>query len=273
MTLIMFSLVTAADAISLGMKRAEVFAELGAPTGTMTGDDFEVLMYRNGKVQLREGQVISIELVSDAELAAQAKQRAEQQAERLARGLEAKEAMIESREFQNLSAEQQVLAWRRFQRMYPMIDVEEPYRKALVAYEIILEQKAEERRTDRITELERRVAQAEALAQQAEERARRAERDARGSGGSYFYYGYESPRSHYISRGPSCYYSQPRIYSSQRSGLNFHYKGNGIKVFYGKQPKNFYRNSSFNKQSTAPKLNPAQKFIQQNIHSSSWNGG
>jgi hypothetical protein len=196
----------AAQAVEFGQSPSQVQAELGAPTGQLLSGARLLFTYDRGEVEFRSNQVIRCELVSPEEAErrrlALAEDRARQmdwataQVEaRVARGQAALDAARADPALGLRSASEQIAFWRSFRQQYPEVPVEQEYAAALRRREIEeLEQRAAIAESQRMAQLESRVAAAE-------ERARDAER--RSLHRTYPYdgfYGYPYPVTYYPVR-------------------------------------------------------------------------
>lgn len=181
--------------IEKGMTRDEVVAELGGPSGLISAKDYELLDYERGRVELREGEVVSFHLISEEELERQREREAERKAaearrkkklrkRRYEEGMELKEKMFSSPKYLEKSGKEKVAVLKRFHSKYPRVDISELVDTALEQKKnesLIAEKK---RRLDR---LEKRVQEAEKKAQRAEWRAVQAESDAQNAWRNRYY--------------------------------------------------------------------------------------
>jgi hypothetical protein len=188
---------------------------LGEARGYMAYGSTEVLMYERGRVELKDGVVSSVRLISEEELA---RRKEEQERQRLAEeerrallyveGTALRDKKLEDVLFTSAPAAERMAYWRTFRSRYPMVDITEPYALALRELEIDLASKAQEADTQRqIAELERRVSEAERRARTAEDEARR----SRSTTHFVSYAGYPVGRSYYYGRPwkyPRSYYSK-----------------------------------------------------------------
>jgi hypothetical protein len=168
--------------IAPGDTAAEVRRALGEPEGYLRAEGYELLYYERGKVELREGVVTAVNLVTEEEARAlrqhrrrEAARQREAEARRRSRliveGEEALAVLLTDPEFLSASAERQVARWRRFARRYPYTPLPDQYADAL---ERLAEQREREAHAQRIAALEDRVRDAERKAEEAEFRARNA---------------------------------------------------------------------------------------------------
>lgn len=208
-------LLAAPEQIKVGTSLEQTIETLGSPIGTIELRDKTLLLYPQGEVTLRDDRVTEIDLMTDAQFAAdQERLRREreewlQQQEQLAvarveEGKALKASKMTSGAFASLPAKDRVDYWRAFQIRYPDIDVSEQIAAALEDYEVELQ---ELRSQQRIAELEARVATAEqeAAARLATEKLRD-ETEAR-SRTNYGLRYYTDP----VIRSSSYYYRPPTI--------------------------------------------------------------
>ena len=159
--------------IEIGDSHAQVIAELGEPKAEIKTPGFALLTFERGQIELREGLVTKVDMVSqeDADLLrrerlvqdAQAKQLAERQRKELfAEGKATLERKKLDREFPRRPASEQVSYWRAFKQRYPEVDVSAEYESALrlLETEMALEKNSREQE-QRIRDLEDRVTAAE----------------------------------------------------------------------------------------------------------------
>ncbi len=190
--------------------------KLGKPIGTIELRDKTLLLYPQGEVELRDGEVIEFDLMTEAEFAADQerlrREREEWEAEQARRiaahteeGEAIKAAKMSSSAFAALPAKDKVDYWRSFQIRYPAVDVSSELARALEGYETEL---AELRAQQRIAELEARVARAEQEATSARLETQRLKEEAERNRESTRYglrYYYDGPTYHprYIYRPPT----------------------------------------------------------------------
>jgi hypothetical protein len=171
----------AAAGIEPGQSRDEVTAVLGAPSGSIVMGGREVLYYERGSVELREGRVVSADLVTaeearrrrEAERAAHlAWQRAEaaRRARNKAEGEAELQRLLNDPAFLLGDPDAQVAVWHDFLRRYPEVPAGAHLTQALQRAEAARDRRE---RDTRIAELERRTAEAERQARQAAEEIER----------------------------------------------------------------------------------------------------
>jgi hypothetical protein len=166
----------ASQDVKLGDTFASVKAALGEPRGFIKDSTYQLLQYDRGRVELHDGLVSSVNIVSEEE-AERMRIKRERFAEerRLAaalrreqlriEGLQALEQVRSDPEYDALSAEKQVAFWKSFKKRYPDVPLGEEYASALERHKLELEHQEMEQR---IAALESRVREAESRADQAE---------------------------------------------------------------------------------------------------------
>lgn len=211
----------AADAVRVGDERAHVYDLLGQPRGYMAYGTTEVLSYERGRVELKDGRVTSVSLISEAELA---RRRAEEERRRIAEqerlalllveGTALRDRKLNDTVFTSAPAAERVAYWRTFRQRYPGVNISEPYTLALREFEAELAVQTRQNETQRqLAELERRVNEAEARARAAEEEARRR------SSSTYFvgYSGYPAISTYRHGYHAKPYYSHHKPHYSSHS--------------------------------------------------------
>lgn len=167
--------------VKVGDSRQQVIDELGVPQGEIAAGAYEMLTFERGKVELRDGKVAKLELVSveqlerARELRAQAavaaeKAAAEARLKRIAEGTEVRKRKLADSAFMLSTASERVSYWQGFKKLYPEIALGDEYTAALKELEQQLAlQRVDREREAKVEDLERRVADAEARARQAEQ--------------------------------------------------------------------------------------------------------
>lgn len=166
------SAVASAD-VRIGDSEEEVRRVLGAPVASIRTESRHILAFDRGQVELRDGRVIALDLVTEEEALAIRARRIErerweraqserQRRERLAEGT----ALLERRRadpvFQTSAAAEQVAYWRAFQLSYPEVNIALEYAAALARAESEKQQQLRIAEQDqRVRDLEDRVAAAE----------------------------------------------------------------------------------------------------------------
>lgn len=184
--------------IQVGDSAEKVRTALGEPRGSIHAGAYALLQFDRGRVELRDGVVASVDLVSDAEATARRLEQAEQyraaqerQAElreqRRIEGLDVRDRATENAEFLAASGERQIEFWKNFRRSYPDVPVDAEHAAALARRDADRKKEETERR---LAHMEQRVSDAEERARDAEEEAKDARRDARRR---YVYYGQSYP--------------------------------------------------------------------------------
>src|SRR5581483_820688 len=161
-----------------GDSLADVEAALGAPKYKEKLGNKLLLSYDRGKVELVDGRVTNVNLLSSedfavqqAQQAADAAQAAQRRAQRIAEGGALKAKKLADPAFTSAPPNYQVAFWQDFRRQYPEASCDHEYKLALARQQ---EQQAIQARDEKIADLEIRVANAEALAAQAESEAQQA---------------------------------------------------------------------------------------------------
>ncbi|MCX7590626.1 MAG: hypothetical protein N2255_03255, partial [Kiritimatiellae bacterium] len=172
-----------AQEVKVGDDLETVVKVLGAPKGWIQAGSVQVYYYDLGRVEMKDGRVTRVELMTPEEAALLAEQRearlrqqekelAARRRELVAEGMALKEKMLASPDFTNAPASFQVEFWKEFMTRYPDVPVEAEYATARARL-------AAEEAERRLKELEQRVAEAENRARHAEEvaddRARRSD--------------------------------------------------------------------------------------------------
>jgi hypothetical protein len=155
--------------LSIGDDRLTVLKTLGQPEGRIEMGALERLFFDRGEIQLRDGLVSRIELVSEEVAEARREREAIESEARRERGEAIKAERLADPEFRARPAARQYAFWRDFRREFPEVDVFVQYTDAKAAYE---QDVARQRDAERLANVERRVAEAERRAAQAETTAR-----------------------------------------------------------------------------------------------------
>jgi len=162
--------------IKSGQSIQQATTILGEPIGVLELGVKTLLIYPQGDITFRDGVVSEINLMTDAQFAAeQVRKKIERQewlieqerlaAKRFEEGTRLKADKLQSGVSATLPARQRVGYWRAFQVRYPEVDVSEAL---LGALEDRQDELAEEQMQKRIAELEVRVARAEQAAADAQ---------------------------------------------------------------------------------------------------------
>jgi len=178
-----WSVKSALPSVAVGDSKESVYAALGEPAGYLSYNDTELLLYDRGVVELRDGRVVTEDVLSEEEWQAQRARRAREEERRRARerarmrqryleGVALRDRYLQDESLQNAPPARQVEFWQSFRERYPNVELPEQYAKALEAMEARLTLEAE------IAERESRIAELEARLREAEERARQAEASA-----------------------------------------------------------------------------------------------
>ncbi len=175
------------EKIALGDSEQAVRDALGAPIGYIRSGSYLLLMYDRGKVEFEDGKVVEMNLVSAEEarkLKAQREQRRKElaaereasRAKRHAEGVALKEKTLSDPVFRASSVEHQLAFWKSFRLKHPDVPVDAEYAEALAKRK---KQNEELAAQERLLEMEKRVALAEAEAEEARRDAEEARRSRR----------------------------------------------------------------------------------------------
>lgn len=152
----------------IGDSRAEVQAALGAPQGEVRLGERHVLYFAAGSVELRNGAVAHVALLSPEELEnrrARAVAAEEQARERVAQLAEEGEALkakkLADPAFQAAPLGYQITYWENFTRRYPMVSCVDELDLARARF---AEEETKASQAERVAELEERLSDAEARA-------------------------------------------------------------------------------------------------------------
>ncbi len=160
-----------------GASRAEVMAALGQPQGVLQFEHGEWLLYPRGRVQLEKDRVVHVDLEDpraylerrEAERReAEAAQRRQQvqRALRIERGEAERDRLLADPGLADSTAEVRYRVWSDFQRVYPEVSAEPHLARATTEYRAEMERRQADQR---IAELERKVQEAERVAQETRE--------------------------------------------------------------------------------------------------------
>ncbi len=165
--------------LAIGDTREDVIRVLGEPRGSITSGPYQLLQFERGRVELHDGLVTQLGIVSEAvaqerrferERAAEVRERldAERRARRYAEGVDAREYARSDETFQLLSGREQLDFWNDFRRRYPEVRVDVEFASAAARARREIEK---QRENERLARMERRIAEAEARARDAERQA------------------------------------------------------------------------------------------------------
>ena len=171
-------LATSDPSIAAGDARGQVVASLGEAGGHLRIGRREIMLYDRGRIELEDGIVTDVDLVSADEAARRTAQRSRQRKEMLARhdarraarraeGERILEGKLSVEAFLALSARDRVDYWSSFIKRYPDVDASVPYKSALADYQ---EERLQRNRQRKLAELEERTEVAERRALMAERR-------------------------------------------------------------------------------------------------------
>ncbi|MEI7879389.1 MAG: hypothetical protein WCI95_00810 [bacterium] len=175
-------IMASAEAIKPGDTVETVIQELGKPQGRISSGIYDVFLYDRGKVELKDGLVTSVELVSAEVAAARKIAQEKRQQEAVQRALELRESRrvegakvmadhLADTSFRTQSAGEQLEYWDLFKNQYPEIDIGSVYANLSRQYQVELEQA---RVREQLADLQQRTAAAEARALRAEQAAEEA---------------------------------------------------------------------------------------------------
>lgn len=175
-------MVKPAAAIKVGDTTEVVFQELGHPQGRISSGIYDIYLYDRGKVELKNGLVSEIELVSPEEAAARRVEKEKRQQEAQRQAQEAQERRrkegnqllanrLADTTFRAQSATDQLAFWDLFKAQYPEIDIGSIYATVYRQYQVEEEQA---RVREQLADLRQRTAAAEARALRAEQAAENA---------------------------------------------------------------------------------------------------
>ncbi|MCE9615713.1 MAG: hypothetical protein K8T26_15700 [Lentisphaerae bacterium] len=172
--------------INVGDPAERVRTVLGEPRGHIRSGTYELLQYDRGRVEVRDGVVTQVTLVSAEEAAtlkiereqqyreAQARQAAKREQRRV-EGLAARDRALANPDFLASSGERQVEYWSSFRGQYPDVPVDSEYAAALAKRD---RERQEAETQQRLAAMEQRVSEAEQRARDAEQNAEEARRNA-----------------------------------------------------------------------------------------------
>lgn len=175
-----------AQDVKRGDSRESVLEKLGNPRGRLTSGDYEVYTYERGKIELRNGHVVEVDLISaaEAETLRVAKEKRlmeidvatrEAAERRRVEGPQILNERLTNTYFRSLPAGDQLAYWDSFKKLYPEVDASGPYTDVARQYQTELEQA---RIRAQLAELQQRTAEAEARAARAEAAAAEARQAA-----------------------------------------------------------------------------------------------
>lgn len=161
--------------IEVGQSLEQTIAALGNPIGIIELRDKTLLLYPHGEVTLRDEKISGIDLMGEAQFAADQERLKNERADwliqqeklsaaRLKQGEDLKSYKRQSSRFSALPAKDRVDYWRSFQIRFPEVDVAGEIARALEGYKTEL---TELKNQQKIAELETRVALAEQQATEA----------------------------------------------------------------------------------------------------------
>lgn len=160
-----------AAAVEPGASLEEVRATLGTPKGQVNVGGRQLVYYDRGEIELRQGRVVRVGLLTAEEHAAQVawdeRRRAEQKSRRerlVAEGIAIRDGKLADATFLAAPVAYQVAFWENFSRSHPGVPCAEPLTIARLKLNEELEQKQRrEEEFSRLAELEARFAATEQL--------------------------------------------------------------------------------------------------------------
>lgn len=172
LALMSVGLLSAAE-VERGDSIHEVRQTLGQPRGQVHVGERHLLYYERGEVELRDGRVTRVAMLSPEEYTArvardlrQSEQREARRQDLLERGEALRDRKLADPLFAKAPLAYQVAFWEDFARRYPGVSVSEPLAIARLNLQEKLEaQRKQEEADARLAELELRLAEAERLAQ------------------------------------------------------------------------------------------------------------
>ncbi len=212
-------------AIQNGDTRDSVVSVLGEPNGIIKSGDYEMLSYERGKIEFRDGLVVSVNILSPEELIlkkdnakalAEKKEKEKNEFIKLKhqRGLELREKIQTSTVFPEFAGRRKVEILKNFRSNYPDIDITDLLLPALAEMEKEIEEMEHQ---NKIVELEQRIDDAKLEELRARWRESAAREDAQDLMRSQFYM-----QQNYLRYGP--YYRQ------QTDRLSVGYDTPGIRI-------------------------------------------
>jgi hypothetical protein len=156
--------------IQLGDSREKIIAELGVPKSSLKSGDFEMLRYHRGKIEINEGIATLVEMVSEETyqvLKGQARQKANERqvaaavkrAQLIEEGTDLKAHLLADPNFNRAPFAKQVRIWRSFKSRYPDVNVTLEYTRALLQWEVQMEQ--EKRHQTELARVQKQATDAE----------------------------------------------------------------------------------------------------------------
>ena len=211
--------------IQNGDQRNSVISVLGEPDGIIKSGDYEMLSYERGKIEFRDGMVISANLLSPEELIAKKtkdkalsekneKEKNEFIKLKHQRGLELRKKILTSSVFPEFSGRRKVEILKNFRSNYPGIDITDLLLPALTEMEKEIDEMEQQ---NKIIELKHRINDAKLEALRARWRESAAREDAQDLMRSQFYM-----QQHYLRCSP--------YYQLQTDGLSVGYDSPGTKI-------------------------------------------
>ena len=167
--------------VKIGDTYQQVIDQLGDPQGEIKSGTYQLLSFDRGRVELRNGKVAKTEILSDEQvekkrllaekkLAEAERKFAAEREQRIAEGTTVHAAKLADEEFMVSPAADRVAFWQNFKKLYPEVPLGDEYTAALRELEQdYAARRIERERQQQISDLEQRVADAEARADRAEQ--------------------------------------------------------------------------------------------------------
>lgn len=164
--------VTAEPMASQGDSVASVLKEMGTPRGHLRYDDTEILLYDTARIEAKGGVVTRAQALQEE--AAPTPRTVVKSGDDWMEGATLKARKLLDPNFVSASAADRLAFWTAFRQRYPNVSVDEEYTATHRDWQVEQRAQVEARQQEhRISELEQRVAAAEATARDAERRVRR----------------------------------------------------------------------------------------------------
>jgi hypothetical protein len=168
--------------VKVGDSLEQVLSAMGEPRGEIKAGTYQLLYFERGRVELRNGKVSKMDLVSEAQQEKIRLSREKQQAEaaqmaaeartkRIVEGMALRKSKLAETAFMNAPASERVAYWQSFKKLYPEVPLGAEYTTALADLEKDLAvQRIASAQQRQLDSLEQRVADAEDRAKRAEPR-------------------------------------------------------------------------------------------------------
>lgn len=160
--------------VKVGDTRESVFDALGEPTGHADSNGMAAYTFDRGRVVMRDGRVVSHDIVSAEEAQSEREERERQREARVEEGRDLRDRMMGDRAFREWSARERLAFWEAFRQRYP--EVETGLDHAMADQQVQMEEQQQ------VREMELRVAEAEKKAELAQKHSQPQAQQAYGSG-------------------------------------------------------------------------------------------